>query len=88
MSVSVIVNSRRVILCILEQLSFYKIFMRKVPPLTFHFVLIVAPCVDRGGTASRQKDLVQCEQLFWKIVKDTRHLFAQKQFGNKRKILK
>ncbi len=44
-------------------------------------VLIVAPCVDKRGTAYCHKDLVWCE-------KETRHLFAQNHFNCKLKILK
>ncbi len=34
------------------------------------------------------KDLVKCEHLFWKRVKETCHLFAQNQFDHKHKLLK
>ncbi len=52
----------------------------KAPLRNFHFALIVAQNVARvykSSTAYCCKDLVQCEYLFWKRVKETRRLFAQ-----------
>ncbi len=52
----------------------------KAPQRNFDVVLIVAPRVDKSGTACCCKDLVQHKHLFWRRVKETRRvLFAHKQ---------
>ncbi len=54
----------------------------------FHCELILVARVDRSCTAHCHKDFSLCEDLFWKRVKETRHLLAQYQFDHKHKILK
>ncbi len=50
--------------------------------------MIVAARVDKSSTAYCRKDLVSCEDVFWERVKETHHLFAQRQFGQNLKISK
>ncbi len=48
----------------------------------FYLVFTVVMCVDKSGIAYYHKDLVKCEHLFWKRVKETHHLFAHYQKQN------
>ncbi len=48
----------------------------KVPPRSFHLVLIVAAGKDKSGTAYSLKDLVWHKHLLQERVKDTGHLMA------------
>ncbi len=52
----------------------------------FNIVLTVAAHLEKSGTAYSRIDLVQRERLFWKRVKEIRHLFVQHQLGHKHKI--
>ncbi len=59
-------------------LSYYWIIITE--GAVFYVVLIVALNVDKSSTAYSRKDFVLCEHLFWRKLKETRHLFVQYQF--------
>ncbi len=66
-----------------------RILLLMAPLRSHHFVLIVAACVDKSGTADCHSDLVSCNMCFGKRrMKKTRHLFVQYRLSQKRRIFK